>query len=206
VEALRRVAYKTVKQLREELDWSDTMSRDQFEELLSAMVRAGLIEVENAEFEKDGRVIPYRRISLTEEGTQVRPVTALTLLISDGVVDDFAAKPEAPVRERKKKSAEASKRRASANAAPKANSASPAEPDILKLDQEATALAEKLKEWCASEAKRLRLPPYFILNDQTIKRVAASRPRNKNQLMAINGLGPGKVEKFGAAILELCRE
>ena len=45
VEALRGVAYKTVKQLREEFSWSDASSRDQFEELLSAAIRAGLVEV-----------------------------------------------------------------------------------------------------------------------------------------------------------------
>jgi hypothetical protein len=30
------------------------LSRDEFEGLLDAMVRAGLIEIEEAEFEKDG--------------------------------------------------------------------------------------------------------------------------------------------------------
>ena len=41
VEALRGAAYKTVKQLREEFSWADAMSRDQFEELLSAMRAPG---------------------------------------------------------------------------------------------------------------------------------------------------------------------
>ncbi len=68
IEALRAAAYKTVKGLRTELRWAESMSRDEFEELLSAMQRAGLIEVENTEFEKDGKVIPYRKISLTDAG------------------------------------------------------------------------------------------------------------------------------------------
>jgi ATP-dependent DNA helicase RecQ len=220
VEALRGVAYKTVKQLREEFSWSDTISRDQFEELLSTMVRAGLIQVENTEFEKDGRVIPYRRISLTEEGGRVRPTTPLPLLISDGVVDEFAPAVVAPAKQRKKKAAQpAQQRRPVAPIGdPKtfspavrssldrgAKSALAAEPEILELNEDGAALAERLKEWCASEAKRLRLPPYFILNDRTLKRVAAARPRTANQLLAIDGLGPNKVEKFGEAILDLCR-
>jgi RecQ family ATP-dependent DNA helicase len=190
VEALRGVAHRTVKQLRDEFSWSDTFSRDQFEELLSAMVRAGLIEIENTEFEKDGRVIPFRRISLTDEGGQVRPITPLPLLISDGVVEQFSGAGQAPARQRKKK---------------QAKKESSAQPEILELDASATVLAERLKDWCSSESKRLRLPPYFILNDRTLKRVAAARPRNLDQLSSIDGLGPAKVEKFGAAILELCR-
>ena len=205
LEMLRGVGYKTVKQLRDELDWSDAVSRGQFEEFLNAMARAGLIEIENAEFEKDGRVIPFRRISLTEDGERVRPTTPLPLLIGDGVVEEFSPVREAPARERKKKKAKTTERGTSTGVAREAKKARAAEPEILELDREATALAEKLKEWCTSEARRLRLPPYFILNDQTLKRVAAARPRNQNQLMAIDGLGPSKVEKFGAAILELCR-
>jgi ATP-dependent DNA helicase RecQ len=190
VEALRGVAYKTVKGLREELSsWAEAMSRDQFEELLSAATRAGLIDVENTEFEKDGRVIPYRRITLTEAGERTRPMTPLPLLISDGVVEEFGGAGESPARLKKKKATKA---------------ASAAQPEPLELNADATALAERLKNWCTAEAKRLRLPPYFILNDRTLRRVAAARPLTTKQLETIDGLGPAKVEKFGAAILELC--
>ena len=189
VESLRGAAYKTAKGLHEGSSWSDAISRDQFEELLSAMARAGLVEVENTEFEKDGRVIPYRRISLTEAGEQTRPMTPLPLLISDGVVEEFGGARETPARERNKKSGKA------ARTAP---------PEPLELNQDALTLGEKLKQWCKAEARRLGLPPYFVLNDQTLKRIAAARPRTTNQLLAIEGIGESKVEKFGAAILDLC--
>jgi RecQ family ATP-dependent DNA helicase len=205
VEALRSVSYKTVKQLRGEFSWSDTISRDQFEELLSAMVRTGLIQVENAEFEKDGRMIPYRRIRLTDEGAQVRPMTPVALLISDGVVDEFSAASEKPGRERKKKATQPGRQRTRVTGDSMTKSAPPAAQESPELNQEAVALAERLKDWCTAEAKRLRLPPYFILNDQTLKRVAAARPRTPNQLLGIDGLGPRKVEQFGEAILGLCR-
>jgi len=32
------------------------------------------------------------------------------------------------------------------------------------------------------------------------------RPKNPKQLLEIDGMGPAKVEKFGAAILGLCGE
>jgi superfamily II DNA helicase RecQ len=189
IEALRGAAYKTPKGLREGFGWAEALSRDQFEELLSAMARGRLIDVENTEFEKDGRVIPYRKISLTDAGEEVRPMTPLPLLISDGVVEEFGAKPEARVGERKKKAAK------SAGAGP---------PEPMVLTAESQALAERLREWRAAEAKRLRVPTFFVMPEGTLNRVAFFRPRNANQLMAIDGFGPAKVEKFGPAILELC--
>ena len=39
------------------------MSRDTFEEVLGAMARAGLIQVTDAVFEKNGEQIPYRKVN-----------------------------------------------------------------------------------------------------------------------------------------------
>ena len=36
------------------------------------MVRAGLIEIEDAEYEKDGEVRRFRKVRLTEAGLEVR--------------------------------------------------------------------------------------------------------------------------------------
>ena len=47
------------------------MSRNEFDGLLDAMVRAGLIEIEEAEFEKDGEVIRFRKVRLTERGLEL---------------------------------------------------------------------------------------------------------------------------------------
>ncbi len=197
LEVLRSAAYKTVKGLRSELEWAEGMGRDQFEELLNAMLRAGLIEVEDAEFEKDGKVIPYRKISLTDEGLNVRPATTLGLLISDGVVAEFGNAVDAPVRDRKSK-----------RVAPKVpsdpKSAKRKEAPQTQMTPESQALAARLKEWRAAEAKRLGLPAYMVLQDKTLAVLAHVRPGNPRQLLTIDGMGPAKVEKFGAAILGLC--
>ncbi len=191
LEALRGTAYKTVKWLREELDWAEGMGRDAFEELLNAISRAGLIDVENAEFEKDGKVISYRRISLTEAGERVRPTTPLPLLISDGVVEDFAS-PEKP------------RTRAVRDTVVPGKKAKAAAAESMALTPEAEALAVRLREWRAAEARRLRVPAFVVLHDRTLAEVARARPVNPNQLLEIDGIGPAKAEKFGAAILALC--
>ena len=196
VEALRSAAFKTVKGLRSELDWAEGMSRAQFEDLLTAMVRSGLIEIEDAEFEKDGKVIAYRKISLTDAGSELRANAPVELLISDGVVEEFGKKPAAMA----PRIAKGAARPASGKPAPtrKADAA------VVQLTPESQALAGRLRECRAAEAKRLRLPAYMVLQDRTLAVLAQVRPMNRNQLLTIEGIGSAKVEKFGDAILGLC--
>ncbi|MFO0589389.1 MAG: DNA topoisomerase 3 [Polyangiaceae bacterium] len=68
----------------------DELDRRNFERILGALVRAGFVSVSDESFEKDGRVIPYQRASLTPEG-RLRGASA-----------DIAI-PGAPSRERIKK-------------------------------------------------------------------------------------------------------
>jgi len=48
------------------------------------------------------------------------------------------------------------------------------------------------------------VPAYVILHDRTLTAIAAAQPENPRQLLDIDGMGPAKVEKFGAAILRVC--
>src|ERR1700677_4699968 len=90
------------------------MSRDEFEARLGAMMQSRLIEMEDAEFEKDGQVIKFRKVRLTEAGREVRSGTPLELLINDGIVEEFADRGAA--RTRVKKAAQGNARGASTNA------------------------------------------------------------------------------------------
>jgi hypothetical protein len=54
------------------------------------MTRAGLIDIEEAEFEKNGEVIRFRKVRLTQAELELRASSPVELLISDGVVDEFA--------------------------------------------------------------------------------------------------------------------
>ena len=65
IAALRAGAVKSTGKLHGELCPNGVMSRDAFEEVLGAMARAGLVRLSDAVFEKDGKQIPYRKVSLT---------------------------------------------------------------------------------------------------------------------------------------------
>ncbi len=173
------------------------MSRDEFEELLNAMKRAGLIDVENAEFEKDGEVIQYRRISLTDAGDRGAPDHAAAL--ADQRRGGRGVHGRACVSGPEEESGfggRGNKGNGSKSSGSHGESAA--------LTRQAQALAERLREWRAAEAKRLRVPSFVVLHDRTLTEVARVRPGNPNQLLAIDGIGSAKAEKFGAAILALC--
>jgi superfamily II DNA helicase RecQ len=74
----------------------------------------------------------------------------------------------------------------------------------VQLSAEGEALAARLREWRAAEAKRLGVPVYLVLQNRTLDALAQERPANPRQLLEINGMGPAKVERFGEAILGLC--
>jgi RecQ family ATP-dependent DNA helicase len=192
---LRAVDYKATGTLQRSIDSAGKMSRGEFDALLDAMVRARLIEIEEAEFEKEGTVIRFRKARLTEAGLEVRASSPVELLISDGVVDEFAGQGTEPTRTKKTKTSNSTSRK---NA-----SAKPSDTEQIKLSTADEVLAARLKEWRMAEAKQLRVPAYVVLHDRALNAIAQARPANPKQLMEISGVGPAKVERFGAAILKL---
>jgi RecQ family ATP-dependent DNA helicase len=204
VTELRAVEYKAAGTLQRGLDASGAMSRDEFDGLLEAMVRAGLISIEDAEYEKDGEVRRFRKVRLTEAALEARATTHAELLISDGVVEEFAGRDQ----ENRKKRGPTGKANSPRGTASTGSSEFAKERatqiDPGNLSAQAASLASQLKEWRAAEAKKLRVPAYCVLHDRTLYAVAHVRPENPRQLLEIDGIGPAKVEKFGAAILEVC--
>jgi RecQ family ATP-dependent DNA helicase len=74
-------------------------------------------------------------------------------------------------------------------------------PDLSAAD---TPLFEALKTWRlrAAEGK----PAYTVANNKTLATIAARRPTNEDQLIAISGVGPGFISKFAPDVLELIAE
>ncbi|KAA6465155.1 ATP-dependent DNA helicase RecQ [Acidobacteria bacterium AB60] len=215
IESLRTTAYKTPKALRSELPWAEVLDRDDFEGVLGAMQRARLIGVESAAFEKDGKVIPFRKISLTEEGLDVRPTTPLALFFSDGIVEEFrTAEPSTRKRSRPSKASPVVSLPQTDKAVTPAHTrtpvrSQPAQPQAEAapvLKGQSAVVAERLKSWRASEAKRLGVPAYIVLHDRTLHALAALCPRTPSELLAVEGMGPSKVGRFGSAILQVCAE
>jgi len=196
---LRGVDYKAAGTLQRGLELVGRMSRSEYDGLLAAMVQAGLIEMEDAEYEKDGEVRRFRKVRLTEAGRKMRPGTAVELLISDGLVEEFGGRSAPPARVRKPKAAKTEAPKPGVLKAVESRAAVPA-----PMTSEDEAVAARLKSWRNAEAKRLGVPAYVVMHDRTLNALAQARPRNPNQLLDVDGMGPAKVERFGSAILGIC--
>jgi len=196
VDELRPINYMAAGTLQRKLELVGRMSRDEFNALLDAMVRARLIEIEEATFEKNGEVLHFRKVMLADSGFNVSPTTPLELLIADGIVEEFGSSAAPPRRSKAPKS----------TAPPKSTARTPATVTALPLQPTpaSEALAAQLREWRTAEAKRLKVPSYIVLHNRALLAVAHARPANPAQLLAIDGIGPAKVEQFGEAILKLC--
>jgi ATP-dependent DNA helicase RecQ len=124
----------------------------------------------------------------------VRRTTPLSLLISDGIVGVPSSSGGASPRN-------SSNKQKGARAKKTVKVGVSAEVGMSAADE---ALAARLREWRTAEAKRLQVPAFVVMHDRTLEAVAIARPANPKQLLDVDGMGPAKVEKFGAAILGLC--
>ncbi|MBV8592855.1 MAG: RecQ family ATP-dependent DNA helicase, partial [Caulobacteraceae bacterium] len=69
-----------------------------------------------------------------------------------------------------------------------------------------TPLFEALRGWRRAEAARQRVPPYVIFHDQTLAAIADGRPLTADRLLAVDGVGQGKLERYGEAVLAIVAE
>ena len=67
-------------------------------------------------------------------------------------------------------------------------------------------LFELLKGLRKKIAKEKDLPPYVIFQDPSLEEMATTYPTTKDDLASVNGVGMGKVNKFGKSFLELIQK
>jgi ATP-dependent DNA helicase RecQ len=83
-----------------------------------------------------------------------------------------------------------------------ASLSSPGDDDPGDYDQ---ALFERLRAWRLETAREIEKPPYIVFHDTVLKRIAAAQPVTLDELAAIKGIGPKKLEQYGSAVLALIR-
>ena len=64
-------------------------------------------------------------------------------------------------------------------------------------------MLETLKTWRAATARATGVPAYVVFHDTTLAAVAEAKPRDRAALLALPGVGPVKVERYGDALLSL---
>ena len=66
-------------------------------------------------------------------------------------------------------------------------------------------LFEALRAWRKGQAQLQSVPPYVIFHDKTLLEIAQSRPRDLAHLGEVSGVGQGKLDRYGQAVLEVVR-
>jgi len=68
----------------------------------------------------------------------------------------------------------------------------------------ADPLFSRLREWRLAVSKEQGVPAYVVFSDATLQAIAEARPANRGELAGIPGVGAVKLDRYGAAVLELC--
>ena len=187
---LRAEGTRATGKMYTELHPGGDLTRNEFEDVLGGLARAGLIRFTEATFEKNGKQVPFRKVSLTRDGETTQEYDLeMKAQIS------FSAKTKSKSKRKKKKARGAAK--AVAPAVPKVAAPPPAAD---------SALEEALRAWRLAEAKRLGVPAFRIFGDQTLRSLAARRPATTAELLAIPGIGMNIVTKYGAQLFRVLHE
>jgi len=165
------------------------LSRRDFETLLGALEQNGLVYTTPDQFEKDGETITYRRASLTDAGRATGENLAGAVMLASPVGSQESATGSRKASRTKTRAGKPGGRADSgATAVAVAGNADP-------------AVVEALKAWRKQQADAEKVRAFHVLSNKVLIAIAAARPRTKDALLNVPGIGPGKLEKYGAAIL-----
>jgi DNA helicase II / ATP-dependent DNA helicase PcrA len=64
-------------------------------------------------------------------------------------------------------------------------------------------VAEALRAWRRKRAEADGVPAYVVFNDRTLAALAERRPRSRGELLAVDGIGPAKLDRYGDELLAL---
>jgi len=163
------------------------LDRKAFQRVLGGMARGGLIALREDAFEKDRKLIRFQRAALTVEGMRAKL----------GSLPEISLTAEPPKSSSRRKSS--GKKGSKARGRKKSQEEDPLDtmvpPEIF----------EALREWRLGEARRRRIPAFRILGDRVLKALAVARPRSEDDLLAVSGVGPTVLKKYGAAILAILK-
>jgi len=77
--------------------------------------------------------------------------------------------------------------------------------EVIQKDTN-NALSNELKLWRTRTSQELNKKPYQIFPNKVIEGIVFSKPKNKDQLSIINGVGPNILSDYGENILEIVKK
>ena len=186
---------KSTGRLYSELFPRKEMSRDDLENLLGGMARAGIVSLADSTFEKEGRQIPYRTARLTPTGSKLDARTPVNLVMKD---QEPASTPHR--RKRREKQGILGKSGTPPGISPSGRQIKRTNrPPDSRPDAD---VEEALRAWRLAEARRLGVPAFRIFTDRALTGLVELRPRTSSEMLSVPGIGLRIAEKYGS---EICR-
>ncbi|MCA9720782.1 MAG: HRDC domain-containing protein, partial [Myxococcales bacterium] len=183
------------------------LARRDFEGLLAALARARLVTITDASFQKEGRTISYRRVELTRKGRAAAEgdasASALNITITESPTTKGSSKKGSS---KKGSSKKGSSKKGSSRSSKRKRGASERPDDAALAASAPTELVDALTDWRKTEARRLGIPAYRILTNKALLGVAAARPRDRETMSEVKGVGPKVIERFADDILQIVRD
>lgn len=166
--------------------------RRTFEALADALAEAGLVELRDATFDRDGQTIHYRELTRAPGGR--RGDDALTALIERITVDADAMPASKQAKAARAKATTAARKAAKALQPRTAHGGAD------------SALLDELRAWRRATALHEGVPAFRVLTNATLDALATLQPQSREEMLAVPGIGPRLVERYGDELLqEICR-
>jgi ATP-dependent DNA helicase RecQ len=67
-------------------------------------------------------------------------------------------------------------------------------------------LLRRLREWRLEKAREEGVSAFVVAHNSVLRNIVAARPRNERELLAVKGIGPCKMERYGSELLRLLNE
>lgn len=74
--------------------------------------------------------------------------------------------------------------------------------DLSKADEE---LFETLRTLRLKIAKEEKVPPYIVFSDKTLIHMSVQKPKNREEMLLVSGVGTFKYDKYGERFLEILK-
>jgi ATP-dependent DNA helicase UvrD/PcrA len=82
--------------------------------------------------------------------------------------------------------------------------AAPPPPVAREADESGNRrLYDALVIWRRSRAAEAAVPPYHVFANRVLAAIATASPRSREELLAVSGVGPAKLERYGDDVLDL---
>ena len=167
------------------------IDRKTFDTYLNALTRAGLLTLTTDTFTNpEGNVINFKRASLTHEGRTCDESDDLTVLLPNETNHD-------------KKTSSRPKRAARSGETPVSRSKRHDPPADLTPQQQDLDL--RLREWRKAEAAKTGKPAFIVFSDAVLTNIVHAQPTTLAELQRVSGIGPEKSDRYGAAVIAICR-